>query len=175
LLYSRCYEINQEILTAYRPTQTRIPLHLFDGILLLLFAARVCCSDSDGVMKYRYRIPLLLLVIRWLEFGSNDLPSKPNEDFSENLNESPETEEDEPMLITDSQPSTLRVYDFVRTHDVSGVSGTGVVAQVVEFSNGRAVMNWTREPHATTVYLSLSDLLSVHGHGGASKLVQVFG
>lgn len=120
-------------------------------------------------MTYRCRIPLLLLTIRWLELF------KPNEDFSDNLNDHPEDEDDDmqTLLETDTQPATMRVFNMVRHTDVSGVSGTGVVAQVIEFSNGRAVINWTRPPHATTVYLSLEDLLSVHSHGGSTQLLQV--
>lgn len=60
----------------------------------------------------------------------------------------------------------LRRFLLVRESDPSGVSGTGIVAEGVEFSDGMAVLRWLREPYGLNVYLSVEDLLAVHGHGG---------
>lgn len=62
----------------------------------------------------------------------------------------------------------FRRFELVRGEDVSGVSGTGRVAQGVEFFSGRVVLCWLREPSALGVYASIGDCLTVHGHGGCT-------
>ena len=65
----------------------------------------------------------------------------------------------------------MRRFVLVRNHDVSGVSGTGVVAEGVVFGDGRAVMRWlTRGIHAIVIHESVAHVLEVHGHGGKTVL-----
>lgn len=64
----------------------------------------------------------------------------------------------------------MRPFALVRLEDVSGVSGTGVVAQGVEFSGGTTAMHWMVEPRSTAVYNSVSDLIATHGRGGKTQL-----
>jgi hypothetical protein len=61
-------------------------------------------------------------------------------------------------------------YAFNRHHDVSGVSGTGPVATVVEFDNGDAVLHWDTDTPSTTVFSDIRHIEALHGHGGASTL-----
>lgn len=62
-----------------------------------------------------------------------------------------------------------RLFHLVRGADVSGVSGTGDVAEGVEFADGRAALRWCRGPaRATNVYDSVADVLAIHGHAGSS-------
>jgi hypothetical protein len=49
--------------------------------------------------------------------------------------------------------------------------GQGVVAEGVEFSNGKCFMHWLSEPDSVAVFDSLADLEEIHGHGGKSKVV----
>ena len=60
----------------------------------------------------------------------------------------------------------MRTFLLVRGCDVSGVSGTGIVAEGVEFTDGTVVLRWLRRPNGTGLYASLKDMLEVHGHGG---------
>lgn len=60
----------------------------------------------------------------------------------------------------------VRDFELIRDIDVTGRSGTGVVAEGVVFSDGLAVLRWLREPHALGVFDSLEALISVHGHEG---------
>lgn len=62
----------------------------------------------------------------------------------------------------------MRRFLLVRKCDLSGVSGTGIVAEGVQFSDGTAVMHWLREPFGLNIYTRIEDLLAVHGHSGAS-------
>lgn len=56
-----------------------------------------------------------------------------------------------------------------RTRDISGVSGTGVVAYGVQFPNGKVAIAWTCKPaQSVAVWDSLEDAAKVHGHGGAT-------
>lgn len=59
-----------------------------------------------------------------------------------------------------------------RDEDVHDFSGTGVVAYVVEFPDGTAVMRWCVDgkPKTTTVYDSLADVIEIHGHDGRTWL-----
>lgn len=69
-----------------------------------------------------------------------------------------------------------RRFELHRDHDVSGVSGTGVVAEGVEFSDGCVAVRWLPpEPgHPTSVVFhdnGIRSVVAIHGHGGATRLV----
>ena len=65
----------------------------------------------------------------------------------------------------------MRRFTLVRYADISGVSGTGVVAEGVEFSSGMVALNWAGRLSSMAFYFSMSDLLRVHGHEGASDIL----
>ena len=66
--------------------------------------------------------------------------------------------------------SQMRRFMLIRVEDLTGVSGTGEVAEGTVFSSGLAVIHWLREPYAMGVYQSLEDVISVHGHEGRTQL-----
>lgn len=66
-----------------------------------------------------------------------------------------------------------RRFELHRDVDHTGVSGTGVVADGVEFPGGTCVLRWRGERASTVVWGSVGDVLAVHGHGGATRLVWV--
>lgn len=60
----------------------------------------------------------------------------------------------------------MRRFELVRHADPSGVSGTGVVASGVQFTDSTVVLRWICSRPATSVWDNIDDLISVHGHGG---------
>lgn len=60
----------------------------------------------------------------------------------------------------------MRLFQLVRREDVSGVSGTGVVAEGVQFHDGQCVMSWFGQHHTLEVSPSIESLEAIHGHGG---------
>ena len=57
-----------------------------------------------------------------------------------------------------------------RADDVTGLSGTGRVAWLVEFPDGVCVVRWcVSEVRQTAVFASLADVLAVHGHDGRTR------
>lgn len=67
----------------------------------------------------------------------------------------------------------MTIYLLVRDEDVSGMSGIGVVAEILESSLGPCHLHWRREPYGETRYASIEDLIAIHGHGGRTYLVEV--
>ena len=65
----------------------------------------------------------------------------------------------------------MQCFYLQRAEDMSGISGTGRVAAGVIFPSGKVVMEWLVAPYLMTTASSLPDLLSVHGHGGATTVV----
>lgn len=76
----------------------------------------------------------------------------------------------------------MRPFHFERVEDESGTSGTGVVAEGVEFADGSVVLHWFNEdnPDLDTTADGfafkpgpdgLADTLRVHGHGGKTHVV----
>ncbi len=65
----------------------------------------------------------------------------------------------------------LKIFFLERNHDVSGVSGTGIVAEGCLFDSGEAVVHWFGEHSSINVYKSIDDVAYVHGHNGATKIV----
>ena len=69
-----------------------------------------------------------------------------------------------------SSTSQMRRFVLIRVDGLTGVSGTGEVAEGTVFSSGLAVIHWLREPYAMGVYQTLEDVISVHGHEGRTQL-----
>lgn len=65
----------------------------------------------------------------------------------------------------------IRRFRLHRIEDVSGVSGTGVVADGVVFPDGHAAIHWRGQWPTTTSHPSMESVLAVHGHGGATRVV----
>ncbi len=69
----------------------------------------------------------------------------------------------------------MKRFELHRDHDVSGISGTGTVAEGVEFSDGHVVIRWVTNPSSTSEWDSLADAIAIHGHGGATRVVWIDG
>jgi len=67
-------------------------------------------------------------------------------------------------------PDDPRRFLLVRHQDVSGVSGTGTVAEGVVFSDGTAALRWRSAHASTAVYDSIDTLTAIHGHGGNTEI-----
>lgn len=60
----------------------------------------------------------------------------------------------------------MRMFVLRRSADVSGVSGTGVVAEGIEFHDKQCCLSWFGQHHCISVWPSIADIEFVHGHGG---------
>ena len=64
----------------------------------------------------------------------------------------------------------MRRFLLQRDVDVSGVSGTGIVAAGVQFADGTVVMRWLGETPSTVIHSSLANVERIHGHGGNTQV-----
>jgi hypothetical protein len=64
----------------------------------------------------------------------------------------------------------MKRFTLDRTHDVSGISGLGTVAEGVQFSDGTAAIRWTCDLKSTAVYHSVDDIIAIHGHNGSTTV-----
>lgn len=64
-----------------------------------------------------------------------------------------------------------RRFQLHRHEDVTGVSGTGMIAEGVSFSDGTSVLRWVCGLRSTAVYDNLEDLVAIHGHDGKTELI----
>lgn len=70
----------------------------------------------------------------------------------------------------------MKRFVFKRTQDESGVSGTGVVVEGIEFTNGQVAITWvtvSQGVRSTTCYQNIEDAIKIHGHGGKTELVWI--
>lgn len=70
-------------------------------------------------------------------------------------------------------PAWPRRFQLFRHQDVSGVSGVGVVAFGTIYPSGLVTLCWLGEHPSVTTWGSLTDLLAVHGHDGATEIVWI--
>lgn len=57
-----------------------------------------------------------------------------------------------------------------RLEDETGVSGTGLVAEGVEFGDGTVAMRWRTGISSTAIYDKVADVEAIHGHNGKTVL-----
>lgn len=67
----------------------------------------------------------------------------------------------------------MRRFYLNRDEDVTGVSGTGVVAEGVEWDDGKVCLHWHGKQRSTVVWDDIDAVVVVHGHDGATRLVWV--
>ena len=65
----------------------------------------------------------------------------------------------------------MKTFTLYRMRDISGTSGTGTVAEGVQFSDGTCVIRWLTLKASTAVYNSIEDIESIHGHNGATVVL----
>lgn len=66
----------------------------------------------------------------------------------------------------------MKTFVLFREEDVTGISGTGVVAEGVEFSNGKVALQWVVGEHQSMViWDDLHSVEVIHGHDGKTKVV----
>lgn len=65
----------------------------------------------------------------------------------------------------------MRRFHFQRDEDLTGVSGTGRVAEGVLFWDGAVVVRWCTDIRSFVFYNSIADAEFIHGHGGSTKIV----
>lgn len=70
----------------------------------------------------------------------------------------------------DITPKTRR-WALYRHEDATGVSGEGVVAEGVQFRDGRVAYRWTTDPRTTQTADSIDDVETIHGHAGKTEIV----
>lgn len=58
-----------------------------------------------------------------------------------------------------------------RMEDVSGTSGTGVVAEGAIFTNTKVILSWLTIHKSMAIYDSLAEMEAIHGHDGRTKIV----
>ncbi len=67
-----------------------------------------------------------------------------------------------------------RRFNLMRNIDRSGISGTGIVAEGVEFSDGQVVLCWLRATEggkgSIATYRSMGQCVIIHGHNGDTKV-----
>ena len=64
----------------------------------------------------------------------------------------------------------MRRFKVKRDEDESGVSGTGEVAEGVEFENGKVVIQWLSHKPSVTVFDNIKHIKDLHGHSGKTKI-----
>jgi hypothetical protein len=78
-----------------------------------------------------------------------------------------------PPTVREVNPLTAsraRTFKLVREDDETGISGTGIVAEGIEFSNGMCAMSWLTAMHSVAIYPNAKQLEAIHGHNGRTKL-----
>jgi hypothetical protein len=61
----------------------------------------------------------------------------------------------------------MKTFVLNRLEDETGISGTGIVAEGVEFDNGKVVLCWiVGDSKSISVWDSIEDAEAIHGHGG---------
>lgn len=64
----------------------------------------------------------------------------------------------------------MRRFLLVRHEDITGVSGTGVVAEGVEFTDGSVAVRWSSHRPSTVMWESVDDAITIHGHSGRTVI-----
>lgn len=66
-----------------------------------------------------------------------------------------------------------RRFYLQRRFDLTGVSGTGVVAWGVEWPDGTCALRWSSDRPSSVTWNSIEDVTNIHGHDGLTEVVWI--
>jgi hypothetical protein len=66
--------------------------------------------------------------------------------------------------------ATPRRFVLRRTEDVSGISGTGIVAEGAQFAGGKCAVAWLGTLCSVGIYDDVAAVEAIHGHGGCTVI-----
>ena len=66
----------------------------------------------------------------------------------------------------------MRAFQLRRETDVTGVSGTGIVAEGVEFTDGTVALRWVGKNPTSVVFHDngIKSVEAIHGHDGLTRI-----
>lgn len=64
-----------------------------------------------------------------------------------------------------------RLFHLQRDTDITGISGTGIVAHGVQWPDHTVTIRWTGDQPSTVNWSHLNDAIAVHGHGGHTRII----
>lgn len=64
-----------------------------------------------------------------------------------------------------------RRFHLQRTVDITGASGTGHVADGIQWPDGTVSIHWRGDRPSTVIWPRIEDAEAVHGHNGATRIV----
>jgi len=67
----------------------------------------------------------------------------------------------------------MKRFVLQRFEDETGVSDVGLVAEGIQFSNGKCVLVWAVELSSVGVYDNIELVDKIHGHDGKTKIVWI--
>ena len=59
-----------------------------------------------------------------------------------------------------------------RLEDETGISGVGIVAEGIEFSNGKCAISWLTEVTSIGIYEIIKEVKKIHGHNGKTEIIE---
>jgi hypothetical protein len=68
-------------------------------------------------------------------------------------------------------PGGMRRFHIERDEDESGVSGTGRVAEGVQFHDGQCALKWLTHINSLAIYPDAAAVEVIHGHKGKTRVV----
>ena len=64
----------------------------------------------------------------------------------------------------------MKLFVLNRIVDETGVSGTGIVAEGVQFSNDKCALSWLTYVTSIVIYDRIEDVQAIHGHDGKTVI-----
>jgi len=69
----------------------------------------------------------------------------------------------------------FRRFVMNRSKDESGISGTGIVAEGLQFSSKKCVISWLSDTPSIEIYDSIEEVKRIHGHQGETQIKWIDG
>lgn len=76
-------------------------------------------------------------------------------------------------ILGHATDSATRRFVLNRIDDITGLSGTGVVADGVLWPTGQVTLCWRGDHSSIAVWQTLDDAIAIHGHEGKTRFVFV--
>ncbi len=114
-----------------------------------------------------------LLLIKQYEIGQNAVVFSQNliEQTSDNSGAIPVPVEEDKTVMSRPYSIEARRFYLLRKQDISGVSGTGKVAEGIEYADGKCSIRWFGAHSSTNNYDSVADMIAIHGHEGSTEVI----